>query len=262
MSARYPPLTCVARSSDDHIAECNNNFICENTTSLARLSYNFVEKVLDCLRRIEDDGEPMTAPSIFSAVDKDDLCGLLCWISFSAAAKPGSIGCDARHDDMSKTDADDDELVREEATATRGGCEGMQEDNDAWDRKQDGSIDGLGWQEQAERQAQDENNGHGQDGGPEGKRWASRRVGSREQAIRRREAAAVISWLRTIESRLVKRCADVCDAAWYELGEKITYQGRSVANSLPHGAMDGAMQRREDREDDRNSRRTSVSRTE
>lgn len=75
------------------------------------------------------------------------------------------------------------------------------------------------------------------------------RVGEEEEEGEEEEGA-IAAWLRSIGSRLTEKCAEVCDAAWHEMGETITYRGRSVTQGLVSAeAMDRAAQRREERQD-------------
>lgn len=177
-------------------------------------------KVIGLLRRIEEDGEPMSADSVFSPSDEENLYDLDCWFDFSFAPAPKKIGVDPTEDG----EHGDDKCVgvsdggrNVEGEMRVGGIEG----GDTVGEEEDGVA-------------------------AEGEVSRGRLL---EQETRRQEAAGVASWLRSIESRLVEKCASVCDVAWYELGEPITYQGRPVAHSLPHGVMEAAMQRREERED-------------
>ncbi|CAM9242850.1 unnamed protein product [Scytosiphon promiscuus] len=175
------------------------------------------EKVIDHLRRIEDDGEPMSAVSVFSSAEEDVLYDLECWETFIADPEKPLVsfpGKDGNEDegggagDRGSRDGDDDH--RE--SIANAGVEG--------DERAD---------EKASRQALQQS-----------------RV---EKEMRWKATEAVLVWLRTIESRLTKKCAEVCDAAWYNLGETITYKGRPVAYSIPETVMEDAAKRREDEED-------------
>lgn len=161
----------------------------------------------------------MSADSVFSPSDEEGLYDLDCWLDFKFAAGPEVVGVDTTED-------------------------GLHDDKDVGVGTGGGSVDidmGVGGIE-GDDTVEDEEEGVA----AEGKVSRGRLL---EQEARRQEAAGVAAWLRLVESRLVEKCASVCDVAWYELGETITYQGRPVAHSLPHGVMEAAMRRREDRED-------------
>lgn len=172
-------------------------------------------KVVDLLHRVEGDGEPMSAASVFCTSDEEGLCDLGCWIDFSAVAStvleqdPNNDTADATVEARTAAECEIDKALA------------------------DGDIINEGQSRGEENAAEAE----------------ERRVSFPQDTVRRQEAEAVAEWLRSIESQLVEKCAEVCDTAWYDLGETITYQGRPVAHSLPAVAMDTAMQRREDRED-------------
>lgn len=172
--------------------------------------------MIDHLRRIEEDGEPMSAVSVFSTVEEDVLYDLDCWESFDVNPEKARVSYS-----RSEGNIDEDQEVH---------CG-----------------------------RRDEGKNHGDDGGEikvegeegtaeEASRWAHQQ--SRiEKEIRWKAAEAVLAWLRSIESRLAEKCAEVCDAAWYDLGETITYKGRPVAYSIPATVMEAATKRREDEED-------------
>lgn len=65
---------------------------------------------------------------------------------------------------------------------------------------------------------------------------------------RRHSDGALLAWLRSIELRLTDKCAELCDVAWFELGETITFRGRPVVLDIPPEAMNEAMQRRVERD--------------
>ncbi|CAM9761295.1 unnamed protein product, partial [Ectocarpus sp. 12 AP-2014] len=81
----------------------------------------------------------------------------------------------------------------------------------------------------------------------EAKRQAQRRRRLEKEA-RRKAAESLLAWLTSIESKLALKCAEVCDTAWYDLGETITYKGRPVAYTIPAAVMEAAIKRREDGE--------------
>ncbi|CAB1108641.1 unnamed protein product [Ectocarpus sp. CCAP 1310/34] len=175
----------------------------------------FRSKVIDYVRRIEDDGESMTASSVFSPTEEGVLYELNCWEQFDA------IDERVLRDDSSSNDRDDDF----DADSDGGGeGKGSDADNDAGDGERDEEFT-----EEARRQAQ-----------------RRRRL---EKEARRKAAESLLAWLTSIESKLAHKCAEVCDTAWYDLGETITYKGRPVAYTIPTAVMEAAIKRREDGED-------------
>lgn len=58
-------------------------------------------------------------------------------------------------------------------------------------------------------------------------------------------AKTAVSWLQAVLAQLNDRCAEICDLAWHELGETITYRGRPLAAQLPNEAVEAATLRRE-----------------
>ncbi|CAM9282411.1 unnamed protein product [Ectocarpus sp. 4 AP-2014] len=172
------------------------------------------EKVIDYVRRIEDDGESMTASSVFSPTEEDVLYELDCWEQFDAFAER------ILRDETSSNDRDDDF----DADSDGGGeSKGSGSDGDAGDGEGDEEST-----EEAKRQAQ-----------------RRRRL---EKEARRKAAESLLAWLTSIESKLALKCAEVCDTAWYDLGETITYKGRPVAYTIPAAVMEAAIKRREDGE--------------
>lgn len=162
----------------------------------------------------------MFAPSVFSTSDEEGLYDLDCWVDF------GTVTEHVPNEDPANNACGGEEQDGIERGGGGYGCGSS-------DRDVDG---GTG--------PEDDEEGYAAEG-----RGESQRGRLIKEASRRQEAAAVISWLREIDSRLVETCAEVCDAAWYDLGETITYKGRPVVDSLPPSAMETAMQRREKRED-------------
>lgn len=204
-------------------------------------------KVIDHLRRIEEDGESMSA-SVFSADEEDLLHGLGCWETFSTVPKTvlGNVSvnddCNADNNDGHDDDKDDEQ----EANNNGKGGGGDDGDGDA-----DGDAGIIGQGPNVDDNANEEDGGEG--GGDEGSTEEAKRLAHRrsklEREMRQKAAEAVSAWLRSIESRLAERCAEVCDAAWYDLGETITYKGRPVAYSIPEAVMEAATKRREETED-------------
>lgn len=179
-------------------------------------------KVIDHLRRIEDDGEPMSAASVFSADEEGVLYDLDCWGNFSNVE--GRIIRNAP-----KTCRDDEDDDRE----TENNVEGDEENSPQSDSG--GAGNGEGCAEEAKGE--------------------THRRSLLERETRRKTAEAVLAWLKSIESSLAEKCAEVCDAAWYDLGETITFKGRPVAYSIPATVMEAATKRRENEEDRGNNRR-------
>lgn len=177
----------------------------------------FPLKVLDALRRMEDDDEPMSAASIFSGEDEEGLSDLDCWVDFDPA--PDYVLEEDRENGICDDNRDESSAGKEAPTQ--------------------GSSVELDFDKEGDMEAGVSTTGKGR---------ISQCAVLLRQVKRRQEAEAVVAWLRSIEQRLVQKCAEACDASWYELGETITYQGRPVASSLPQGAMETAMLRREDRD--------------
>lgn len=192
-------------------------------------------KVIDHVRRIEDDGEPMSALSVFSADEEGVLYDLDCWENFSSVEErvlgnASEVCLDDGHDDReteSKTEGDEE---------TESKTKGDEENHPRSD---------TGGAENDEECAE------------EARRKTHRRS-MLEKETRRKTAEAVLVWLRSIESSLAVKCAEVCDAAWYDLGETITYKGRPVAYGIPATVMEAATKRREDEED--REKKRSISR--
>lgn len=157
----------------------------------------------------------MTASSVFSPTEEDVLYELDCWEQFDAFAER------VLRDDSSSNDRDDDF----DADSDGGGeSKGSGADDDAGDGEGDEEST-----EEAKRQAQ-----------------RRRRL---EKEARRKAAESLLAWLTFIESKLALKCAEVCDTAWYDLGETITYKGRPVAYTIPAAVMEAAIKRREVGED-------------
>lgn len=164
----------------------------------------------------------MSAMSVFSAVEEDVLHDLDCWKNF--VANPDKDSRSYTRDDGSN---DDD----------RGGdgSSNSEDNNHGDDGGEIGVEGGERGAEEAGRQAQQQSKA--------------------EKEMRWRATEAVLAWLRSIESRLAEKCAEVCDAARYDLGETITYKGRPVAYGIPATIMEAATHRREDGEDRERHRR-------
>lgn len=195
----------------------------------ARCVFFLCSKVTDFLHRMEDDGEPMSAASMFSEADEEALFGLDCWVDFA------TTNLAVLQDEMEEGSGADD---GQQTIGSRHGSEA--------------STDGGPTIVGSDNDVVDELNGLGEEGKDEA---AAERINRSdcaellEEATRRKATEAVLTWLRSIDSELVGKCAEVCDAAWYDLGETITYKGRPVAHRLPARAMEAAAQRREDREE-------------
>ncbi|CAM9365008.1 unnamed protein product [Ectocarpus fasciculatus] len=175
------------------------------------------EKVIDYVRRIEDDGESMTASTVFSAAEEDVLYELECWEQFDAFVER------VLRDESNSDDRDDDFDAESDGGGESKGS-GADEDDAG-----EGEGDDEESTEEARRQAQ-----------------SRRRL---EKEARRKAAEALLAWLTSIEEKLALKCAEVCDTAWYDLGETITYKGRPVAYTIPTAVMEAAIKKREDGED-------------
>lgn len=173
-------------------------------------------KVNDHVRRIEEDGEPISATSVFSTEEEGVLYDLDCWENFGGI--PENV---------------------------LGGDQASGENDNG-----DGDGDGRGGEKPSQDYSPGEEGQEGDEGldCDEAKNRAQRRI-TLEREMRRKVAEAVLAWLKSIESNLAAKCAEVCDAAWYDLGETITYKGRPVAYSIPAPVMEAATKRRENRED-------------
>lgn len=195
-----------------------------------------LNKVTDFLRRMEDDGELMSAASMFSQADEEVLLGLDCWVDFANSLNVPKDGVDedGRADDGLQTTKEG-----HESDASTDGRPTVVSSSDT------GTADEIDLPE-------DEGQGPAEEKEDES---AAERINNSdheellEVTERRQATEMVLAWLRSIDSRLVGKCAQVCDAAWYNLGETITYKGRPVAHRLPPRAMEAAAQRREDREE-------------
>lgn len=161
----------------------------------------------------------MSAASVFSADEEGVLFDLDCWENFSDAA----------------------ERVQEHAPETRQGEGG--DDREAEERNVDEGEEGNN------RRRGVGGGGDDEERAEEEARGETHRRTMLERETRLKTAEAMLMWLRSIESRLVEKCAEVCDAAWYDLGETITYKGRSVAYSIPATVMEAATKRRESQDD-------------
>lgn len=158
----------------------------------------------------------MSAASVFSADEEGVLYDLDCWENFTGIAESVLVN-------VPKTCRDDGSDDRETASES----EGDEEDDP---RSDTGGVgDGEGCAEDVKA--------------------TSHRRSLVERETRRKRAEAVVVWLRSIESSLAAKCAEVCDTAWYDLGETITYKGRPVAYTIPATVMEAATRRRESRED-------------
>lgn len=189
---------------------------------------------------MEDNGEPMSAASMFSEADQESLFGLDCWVDFAATSL-----------DTPQDRVEEDGGRADDEQQAFGGSDGS--DTSTNDRPT--IIVGSNGTD-----IPDEGGGGGDDveapgAGVKGDECKAERIPSSDcaelvlESARRQAAEAVLAWLRSIDSLLVGKCAQVCDAAWYDLGETITYKGRPVAHRLPPRAMEAAAQRREDREE-------------
>ena len=192
-------------------------------------------KVVDFLHRVEDDGEPMSAASMFSQSDEEALFGLDCWVDFAATSR--NIPRDGMKRDSL---ADGGRHTIEGAHGSDTGTGDRPTIVSSKDTDIPGGVEGPGGE--VERQVAE-----GKENEPAAERIHNSDCA--EGAARKQAAEAVLAWLRLIDSRLVGKCAQVCDAAWYDLGETITYKGRPVAHRLPPRAMEAAAQRREDRDE-------------
>ena len=171
----------------------------------------------------------MSAASVFSADEEGVLYDLECWENFSAV----------------------EERVLENATNNcredgggEGGGGGGGDGGGETESEAEGHEEGSSPRSDAGG-APHEND----EGGAEGVEAKVHRRSVVERETRRRTAEAVAVWLRSIESSLAAKCAEVVDAAWYDLGETITYKGRPVAYSIPAPVMEAATRRREAQED-------------
>lgn len=189
-------------------------------------------KVNDFLHRMEDDGEPMSAASMFSHADEEALFDLDCWVDFDATSR--SIPQGGKKEDSRSDGGGHGSDV---GTGDRPTIVGSK-DTDIPD-------EGEGPKDEVERQATEGN----EDESAAEKILNSDCAELVKEAARKQAAEAVLAWLRLIDSRLVGKCAQVCDAAWYDLGETITYKGRPVAHRLPPRAMEAAAQRWEGRDE-------------
>lgn len=186
--------------------------------------------MIDLLQRINKHGEPILAMSAFSAAEEDCLYDLDCWMEFASTVKDTAH----RKDKRPSIGKNKNILTAEyqEAGADRDAEEGkrhVDERNVDEEKAHFSGVSGDGVQRKENRTGVD---------------------ASTEDKRRREDTtpAPVITWLKMIKFKLTEKCADTCDSAWYEVGETITYQGRSVAAGLPPAVVEGAIFRREDRE--------------
>lgn len=153
----------------------------------------------------------MCASEVFSVADKACLVDLDCWMDFPDAAK-GDNQC---RSSLERSNNDQDPCESESRDSNEG---------QVMDATKDLFV-GMGL--------------HIDEAG----RTDSVSDRRSEQL---REEKAVLVWLESIEPKLTGKCAEACDMAWYELGETLTYQGKSIAADLPPEAMEAAVWRREE----------------
>lgn len=182
--------------------------------------------------------------SVFSADEEDVLHSLGCWKTFSTVPKT-VLGNVPRNDGCNEDNNNEDDREATKNGDGDGEGEAGGEAGINTDQEPTGNNNGND-------EADTQNNG-GEGASDEGSAEEAGRLAhgrsKLEREMRRRAAEAVLAWLRSIESCLTERCADVCDAAWYDLGETITYKGRPVAYDIPEAVMEAATRRREDAED-------------
>lgn len=165
--------------------------------------------------------EQISAISAFSVVNEDTLYDLDCWVKF-----PSSSPDSARGNSYHGNDRNDSNKQIQSGEEQEGDMkERSDQDLDTPDGIDDADLHINGLEE-------------GEAG------WERRRCSAQRRYRRQHGAAAVCKWLKSVESKLTERCAEACDLAWYEVGETITYQGRSVAASLPPGTMEAAARSR------------------
>lgn len=182
----------------------------------------------------------MSAASVFCTANEEGLYDLDCWIDFSAVTE-----------NVLKRSPYDVSVDNEKHEDGDGGNDngGGNIDTGA---KANGNSDKVNGNAQQDKEGETKL----EEGDDSTEIIRTSRCGSLlEEATRRQETHAMVAWLRAIESRLAERCAEVCDTAWYELGETITYQGKPIAHSLPPEAMEMAMRRREENDSEQRARR-------
>lgn len=189
-------------------------------------SLRTVVQVMDLLHRMETHGEPISATSAFSTAEEDGLYDLDCWIEFADATRDTAHGQEKPPNDGQNRDVH---------TAEHGekGAEGNVEGEKHLVEEESARFYGVGGDGVEHKESRPDG-----DAGSERER---RRKGAAP-------AAPVVAWLTIIKFKLTEKCAETCDLAWYEVGETLTYQGRSVAAGLPPAVVDAAALRREDRE--------------
>lgn len=172
-------------------------------------------QVADLIHRVGDDGEPVPPRFAFSSDEEDALYELDCWIDL-----PGCPELDPEGAEEGAWAASRRGSV--EAVMSERHSEGPWELCSRDEATADAGSDAVAGSEIEEA------------GGLE-------RVCSGGSAGRRRQQGeAVLVWLASIMSRLTTKCAQVCDMAWNELGETVTFQGRPVAQALSEAAVEGA----------------------
>ena len=180
----------------------------------------------DLLHRIKTHGEPISASSAFSTPEEDDLYELDCWLEFAAGARESGQDNSDKRGRNHAHDSEDKERRFKEENANKNG-DRVEALGGGIERSFGNSVvcvDGRSDEEYA---------------------GCEKKEGERSNA----EATAdVAAWLTMIEFKLLERCAEACDLAWYEVGETITYQGRSVSAGLPSTIMEAATLKRENRE--------------
>lgn len=183
--------------------------------------------------------------SVFSADEEDVLRVLGCWETFNSTVPKTDLGNVPGNDDCNEDNDDDDGDGNDRQTKNNGGGE---VNGDAGNIEKGPTVD-----DDNENEEDITQNSGGEGGSDEGSTEEAKRLAHRrsklEREMRQKAAEAVLAWLRSIGSRLAERCAEVCDEAWYDLGETITYKGRPVAYGIPETVMEAATKRREDKED-------------
>lgn len=176
--------------------------------------------MIDLLWRLENNGETIPAPSatdsVFSSTEEGLLFDLNCWVEFRPFV-PHPV------EKIPLPVNDRRGGQRDPGDAADTGAKFVTVENEV-----DASVNTSGWVTQE---------------GPLG--GLVSQVGEEEEE----EEGAIAAWLRSIGSKLAEKCAEVCDAAWHEMGETITYRGRPVTQGLVSAeAMDRAAQRREEKQ--------------
>lgn len=180
----------------------------------------------------------MSAPKVFSTAERETLHDLQCWIDLPHATRS------SRSDPEWDTDAEANEVGSGDGSDEgRTGHNGVVREAYHVLEEQTGPrasrSNGL-YVAATERK---------QDGQTDQHAKIMERVLHEESRTRRCHSdGALLAWLRSIELRLTDKCAELCDVAWFELGETITFRGRPVVLDIPPEAMNEAMQRRVEQE--------------